>query len=199
LGLPGVFERTIFTRAIAVKDSAFIAAPHPKTIVAPTRPAMQKVLDAGWWGQMKIHGHRAQIHIAADESLPPIAYTRQGRPHTVPLPKEFLSELRRLLAPKNGYSAVDAEWLKPAGKLYLFDYLKHNGQVLSAYTYAERYQLLPRVYRSSCIETLPILRSAEECLEVLARSEPWVEGLVFKSPTTVGFRDSAIVRCRKAT
>lgn len=147
---------------------------------------------------MKVHGHRAQIHIPADEKKPLLAYTRQGSPHKVKLPNIFCDELRRLFTPKSGYSVVDSEWLKGEERLFLFDCLKRNGEVLDNLSYAERYEFLPRVYKSTCVETLPVLKTLDSCLAVLERSEEWIEGLVFKAPHTIGLRDSAIVRCRKA-
>jgi ATP-dependent DNA ligase len=198
VALPRLFEHTIFSGMIPMKTSAFIQAPHPKTAISPTRAAIKTVLEAGWWGQVKIHGHRAQIHIPSDPSLPVVNYTRHGSQHKVILPEQIALELRRLLAPVEGYSAIDAEWVKDEKRILLFDYLKRNGRVLSSLTYAQRYEFLPRVYRSSCIETMPVLKTLDDCLAVLASDNPLVEGLVFKSPATVGFRDSAIVRCRRS-
>lgn len=170
---------------------------HPKTEISPTRASVDKILSNGWVGQMKVHGHRAQIHINADAKEAPIVYNRQGRPHAIPLSKEITAELRRVLSLESGWTVIDGEWLKPENKLFLFDILKLNGESLRPLSYQERYNLLPRSYISPHLQTLPLLQTAEKCMEILGRSEPWVEGLVFKAPNSKGFHDTSIVRCRK--
>ncbi len=192
---PELFEPTIFSRRKVLSASRFIRAMHPKTAISPTRVAVKKVLDAGWWGQVKMDGHRAQIHISADPNEKTIVYNRQGTPHKKVLPTSAIAELRRLFALKESWTVIDAEWDKPGEKLYIFDVLKLNGRMLDTYTYAERYELLPRVYSSPMIETLSVLRTVDQCMEVLERGDERIEGLVFKSPTTEGFSDTAIIRC----
>lgn len=194
----GVFEPTIFTRRVPLARSLFIRPMHPKTEIRPEREAIRKVLGAGWAGQLKIHGHRAQIHMPAalDEEL--IAYNRLGRPHQKLLPDELVSELRRIFAPREGWNVIDAEWLKPEGKLFVFDIVKKDGLLLGRLNYAERYRLLPREFISPHIQILPLLTQVERCMEILESDKPHVEGLVFKSLTSVGFGDTSIVRCRKA-
>lgn len=176
--------------------SRFIQPMHPKTEVQPTRAAIQRVLQAGWVGQLKVHGHRAQIHIPAETNQPILAYTRQGHLHRIRMAEAMEKELRRLFTPRTGWNVIDAEWLKRDDQLFVFDYIKYNGDLLDDRTYIQRYELLPRVYRSEFIETLPLLKTADECMATLERPEGWVEGLVFKSTTTLGFSDTAIVRCR---
>ena len=107
------------------------------------------------------------------------------------------SELRRLFQPKADWNTIDAEWLKPEGQLFVFDFLKREGDVLERWTYAERYALLPRVYASPHIRTLGIFRAVDQCMTALEDPAPEIEGLVLRSPTTKGFLDSSIVRCRK--
>jgi ATP-dependent DNA ligase len=170
---------------------------HPKTEISPTLLAVTKILKAGWVGQMKIHGHRAQIHLCADAGEDAIVYNRQGQPHKKILPPEIVLELRRVLHLETGWTVLDSEWLKPEGKLYLFDVLKLNDQSLRRLSYEERWKLLPRTYISPHLQTLPLLQTVEKCLEILARPDKHIEGLVFKSLTTKGFEDTAIVRCRK--
>lgn len=197
--LPGIFDETIFSgrRRTVSRASVFIKAMHPKTEISPSQASVEKILRAGWAGQIKIHGHRAQIHLSADAADEPIAYNRQGRPHKKLLPDEIVAELRRILKPESGWTVVDAEWLKPEGKLYLFDVLKLNGESLRGLTYAERFQLLPRLYISPHVQTLPLLTSLEKCMEVLQSRDENVEGLVFKALHSKGFEDTSIVRCRK--
>lgn len=192
--LPGLFDTTIFSpRRKQMPSSIYIPAMHPKTEIAPTRASIEKTLKAGWLGQTKIHGHRAQIHLSANEV---IVYNRQGRPHAKALSPDITAELRRLLAPTEGFNVFDAEWLKPENKIYLFDLLKQDGQLLNRLTYRERHARLPRAYISKHVSTLPILTTVERCLEVLADPDPLVEGLVFKADRK-GFADTSIVRCRK--
>lgn len=195
--LPGIFEDSFFSARRNMPSSVFIRAMHPKTEISPTRASIEKILKAGWQGQLKIHGHRAQIHLSADASDETIAYNRQGKPHAKLLPPEIIKELRRILKPKKDWTVIDAEWLKPENKLYIFDILKDNGTLLRRMTYPERYKLLPRDYISPYIMTLPLLATLDKCMEQIERTEPYIEGLVFKSMSTKGFEDSAIVRCRK--
>jgi ATP-dependent DNA ligase len=196
--LPGIFDTTIFSpQRVAVPRSIFIKAMHPKTQVSPNQASVKRLLDAGWVGQMKVHGHRAQIHISSDPADEMMAYNRQGRLHKKLLPEPIIKELRRLFAPYKGWTVLDTEWLKPENKLYVFDVLKHEGKLLRTLTYAERYAMLPRMYISPFVQTLPLLTSVERCMEILARTEETIEGLVFKSLNSKGFEDTSIVRCRK--
>src|SRR4051812_24498860 len=98
-----IFCETIFTRRVSLSSSLFIKAMHPKTEIRPDPESMIKVLQNGWIGQLKIHGHRAQIHIHADPTKKPIAFTRQGRRHTVPLPTPMVKEIARLFRPRHDW------------------------------------------------------------------------------------------------
>ncbi len=177
--------------------SKFIRAMHPKTEIKPQRAAIENVLKAGWWGQLKIHGHRAQIHIPSHPSAELDAYNRQGRIHAKLLPPALAAELRRLFQPARGVTVIDCEWLKGEDRLFVFDMLRHAGDLLEDSTYAERYELLPRVYASPHIETLGVLKTVPSCLAVLETVQPHIEGLVFRAPFVRGFLDTAIVRCRR--
>lgn len=170
---------------------------HPKTEIMASPASLRKILDAGWVGQVKIHGHRAQIHLSADPSDETIVYNRQGRPHKKLLPDEMIAELRRVFDLKEKWTVLDAEWIKPENKLYIFDILKKDGELLRRLTYPERYKLLPREYLSPYIQTLPLITTLEKCQKVLSDADEKVEGLVFKSTTSPGFSDSSIIRCRK--
>lgn len=194
----GIFELTIFSpRRGLVPLSTYIRAMHPKTEISATLASVEKILKAGWVGQMKVHGHRAQVHISADENVTPIVYNRQGRPHKMLLPDSITQELRRIFDLKKGWTVIDAEWLKPEGELYIFDLLKLDGKSLRPLSYSERYKLLPKSYISPSIKALPLLTTSEKCMELLARNENYIEGLVFKSPTSKGFEDTSIIKCRK--
>lgn len=174
---------------------------HPKTEIRPDRAAIKRVLDHGWAGQLKIHGHRAQIHLSPDPAQPSQVYNRQGALHAKPLPPALAAELQRIFGPRPdapGWTVLDAEWLKGDDRVFVFDLLRREGRLLEPLTYAERWELLPRVYASEMVETLPLLRSVDRCLEALARPEPWIEGLVFRALSTPGFSDTSIVRCRRS-
>lgn len=170
---------------------------HPTTNILPKREAMSRILALGWVGQMKVEGHRAQIHISSKVSEPVVAYNRQGKPHKKLLPASVVKELHRVYSPKRGWNVLDTEWVKGSDKLYIFDFLKKDGELLRHCTYAERYALLPREYLSPHMVTLPLLTTLERCLDLIEREIPHCEGLVFKSLSTPGFSDTSIVRCRK--
>jgi ATP-dependent DNA ligase len=196
--LPGIFESTIFSGGRhMVSGPKHIRPIHPKTEIAPTRDAIQRILDRGWWGQIKIHGHRAQIHIPGPDAGELVVFNRQGQPHRKVLPPETLREVMRIFAPKKAWNVIDAEWLKADDRLFVFDFLKHDDQLLDAETYGERYARLPRAFISPKVLVLPALKTLDQCLAVLADPAPHVEGLIFRSPETRGFVDSGIVRCRK--
>jgi ATP-dependent DNA ligase len=170
---------------------------HPKTEIRPTPDAVEKILRKGWVGQMKVHGHRAQIHISADAEVETIVYNRQGRKHAIELSEEIVRELSRILPLNEGWTVLDAEWLKPEKKIFLFDVLKLDGKSLRSLTYEERYKLLPRAFISPHVKTLPLLPTLGKCMEVLGSQEEYVEGLVFKAPNSKGFEDTSIIRCRR--
>lgn len=197
--MPSIFEPIIFSRRTAVPASTYIRAMHPKTEIRPDPAAIKRVLEMGWAGQPKIHGHRAQFHISADPADEVLAYNRQGVFHKKEVPDDVAAELRRLFLPTSGWAVVDAEWLKPQNKVYVFDYLKKDGVILRGNTYQERYDLLPRLYISPIVETLPLLKTLDKCLATLEREEATLEGLVFKALDTPGFNDTSIIRCRKAS
>src|SRR4051794_7979581 len=132
--LPGIFEETILTRRVDLMPSLFLRPMHPKSEISPTAESIRKVLEAGWGGQLKIHGHRAQIHVSADVGEPILAYNRQGQLHKKAVSARMQSELRRLFAPEKGWTVVDGEWVKSEAaslsrtefdqeKLYVFDFL----------------------------------------------------------------------------
>jgi hypothetical protein len=178
--------------------SPYIKAMHPKTAIRPDAASIRKILKLGWGGQLKIHGHRAQFHIPASADEPMFVYTRHGTLHRKKIPMTVETELRRLFAPKKGWTVIDCEWIKDLDKVYVFDVLKFNDQSLRTYTYQERWDLLPKVYKSPVVETLEIYRSVEKCMDMLLSEDELIEGLVFKSLSSTGFGDSTIVRCRKS-
>lgn len=176
----------------------FIRTMHPKTEIQPDPVAIKRILQQGWVGQEKIHGHRVQIHLPPDPQATMRAFNRHGNEHRRALDECLQEELRRLFGPLDEWLVLEAEWLKPQKQLFLFDLIKKDNKVLHRSTYTERYELLPQVYRSDHIATLPLLRTAERCLDVLDQQRPkFSEGLVFKSTTTRGFADTAIIRCRR--
>lgn len=197
MALPGLFESSPFARPLVLSGSSYIKAMHPKAEISPEPTAIRKVLKLGWVGQIKIHGHRAQFHISHDTAVPIKVFNRQGMPHQRKVSAEISAELRRVFQPSQGFTVLDAEWRKEENKIYVFDILKLNGQALRSFTYRERWELLPRVYKSSIIETLDLIRSYEKCIAVLNGAEDYIEGLVFKALDSPGFDDTSIVRCRR--
>jgi ATP-dependent DNA ligase len=193
---PGIFQPTLFSRRNPLRSSLFIRPIHPKTEIRPTSAAISKILEAGWVGQLKIHGHRAQIHIPANPEQEILAYNRQGQLHKKEIPALMVSELRRLFSPAIHWNVIDAEWIKSNDKLYVFDFLKLDGEQLHRLGFLARWKYLPRSYISPVIQTLGILTDLDQCLEGLQNKSEMVEGLVFKSPSP-GFEDSSIIRCRR--
>ncbi|HUP57812.1 MAG TPA: hypothetical protein VM598_10200 [Bdellovibrionota bacterium] len=195
----GIFETSIlFPRArVIAMPSRFIRAPHPKTEIKPSAEAIRKVLGLGWVAQLKIHGHRVQLHVPADADEEIVAYNRQGQRHKKLLSPAMEKEIRRLFTPSEGYNVVEGEWLKPKELIYFFDFLKKEGKPLDRLSFAERWKLLPRAFISPHLKTLPLISKLEDCLGVLADEKDDVEGLVFKSKSP-GFADTTIVRCWRA-
>jgi len=180
-----------------VTSSRFIKPIHPKTNISPTAPMIRKVIASGWWAQPKVAGHRAQIHIPSDESSC-LVYNRQGNLHKETLTPSMEAELKRIFKPEQGWNVIDAEWLKSEKSLFVFDFLKKDDQVLDHLSFAERYELLPKLFLSPHISTLPIFKTPEKCLEYLASDlSDTIEGLVFRSAFSTGFSDNTIVRCRR--
>lgn len=200
--LPRVFEPTIFEPSSTLKwprmvlPSRFIKPIHPKTMIAPEETAIKKVMAAGWWGQPKIHGHRAQIHIPSDGS-PCLVYNRHGKLHREKLTPAMDSELHRIFGPSKDWNVIDAEWMKPEEKVFVFDFLKHEGTVLDDLSFSERYDLIPKLYVSPFVSTVPVFKTLDRCLSYLSSDLPaFIEGLVFRASLSRGFSDSTIVRCR---
>ena len=190
-----IFAKPFFTRQSPVTSPPYIRAPHPKTGILPEPSTIKRILGTGWVGQTKIHGHRCQLHVPAEGAKGVIAFTRQGKRHAKAMSDAMLKEVVRLFRPETGWNVVDAEWLKPEDKLFVFDYLKKEGRLLSKLAFPQRFELLPRAYISPHITTLPLLRDLKQCLDVLGSTDPHVEGLVFKSLTRIGFADTSVVRC----
>lgn len=195
--LPLVRDAAFFARRDVTSPSPFIRAPHPKTGIRPLPDTMRRILEAGWVAQLKIHGHRAQVHVPADPKKPIHVLNRQGQSHRKKMSEAMTKEVRRLFQPEEGWNVVDAEWLKDEEKLFVFDFLKKEGEILRRLTYPQRYALLPRLYLSPCVATLPLIRDLAGCLKALETEQDHIEGLVFKSLTTPGFADTSIIRCRK--
>lgn len=197
--IKSIRHETIFTRAVILNESPFIRAPHPKTNLKPDAQVIQRILDRGWAAQLKIHGHRAQIHIPLDKGQKILIYNRQGRLHKLQPSPEMVSELFRLFPPQFDWNVIDAEWVKPLNKIFVFDILKRNGELLQGKSYKERYDMLPRIYRSDIIETLPLFYNASRALERVESAPDYVEGLVLRSLETKGFHDTSLIRCRFPT
>ncbi len=193
---PSIFQPLLHRRLKMTLPSRFIRPVHPKTQIAPVESAIKKVIDAGWWGQPKINGHRAQIHIPAD-ARPCLVYNRQGQLHKEQLTVGLEAELRRLFSPTKDWNTIDAEWMKSDQKIFVFDFLKKDGVLLDQMSFSERYDLIPKLYLSPGISTLPVLKTTEKCMQFLStRCAEHLEGLVFRAAHSRGFSDGSIVRCR---
>ena len=197
-GWAGIFNPTLFTRQVTVAASVFLRPMHPKTTILPRPDAIQRILAQGWVAQLKIHGHRAQVHVPAKESQPILIYNRQGNLHRKAVSEEMDSELRRLFTPDKGWNVLDAEWLKDEDRLFVFDFVKKDGVLLRTLAFPERFKLLPRNFISPRLSVLPLIPDLAGCLKALASPEPHIEGIVLKSKRTPGFSDTSIIRCRKA-
>lgn len=199
MSLPGLFEPTLFTTWLSMTTSSpFIRPMHPKTEVRPDIVTIKRILNRGWCAQTKIHGHRAQIHISANPNDSVVVFNRHGAEHKKKLEPKLEHQLRALFTPKEGWNTIDAEWLKPEQRIFVFDFLKFQDKVLSHLNFSERWEILPRIFSSDCIEVLPIINSASRCMEILSSTEDIIEGIVLKSLNTPGFQDTSIIRCRKA-
>ena len=195
---PTVFALDVFTRTRkVVMPSPYIKTAHPKTEIQVDAAAFRRILEAGWWGQVKIHGHRAQIHLPAEPKADCLVYNRHGRLHAKHLEPEIISEFRRIFSLEKSWTVLEAEWLKDENKLFLFDCIKLDGRNLSTLSYEKRYELLPKLYLSPFLTTLPVLRTVEDCMAVLKDTAPHIEGLIFKSRHSIGFPNHSMIRCRK--
>lgn len=192
-----IFSPTLFTRSMPKGKPRFLRPIHPKAAIRPDREAIAKILAAGWVGQLKVHGHRAQIHIPSDRTQGVVAYTRHGKRHSKAMPEGMISELFRLFSPSKGWNVIDAEWVKENEKLYVFDLIMREGEILHRLTFPQRWKRLSREYLSPHLATLPQLFTLEDCLKALQSTKPYIEGLVFKSIHSPGFEDRSIVRCRR--
>ena len=117
--LPEIFQSTLFSPKTKYRSMQprFIRPIHPKTEIRPDPGSIQKILDARWIGQLKIDGHRAQIHISANPNEPIRAFTRQGTFHKHPLSPSICKDLRRLFMPKENWNVIDCEWVKASERL----------------------------------------------------------------------------------
>ncbi len=196
-GPTSIFRKDLFSSPVTMAASLFIKAMHPKAEIRPEAAAIEKMLKLGWVGQLKIHGHRAQIHVSHDDKIAPIVFNRQGKRHAVDLSPAMVKELRRLFRPEDGWNVVDAEWLKPEKKIFVFDFLKKEDKLLRAMTFPERWALLPKSFLSPHFKVLPLIKDLPSCVKALETEDDALEGLVFKSSSSTGFSDTSIVRCRK--
>ncbi len=195
----GIFQPTIFTQCARLKPfSRYIRAMHPRASVKSDDASLRKMLAAGWVAQRKVHGHRVQIHVSADPEQEVLLYNRLGNFHRKKLEPSIIGEIRRIFSPQEGVNVLDAEWLKPEGLIFVFDFLKSQSQLLNRMTFCERHELLPILYRSDCLQTLPVLKTFESCKAIIQSQDSHTEGLVFKSSTTRGFSDTSVLRCRKS-
>lgn len=177
-----------------MSKARFLKPQHPKATVMPRLDAIQRIFALGWVGQAKMNGRRAQIHILPGEAIQ--AFTRQGAPHTKPIPHEIDVLLHQWFG-GTGPTVLDAEWFPFDGKLYIFDALALDGKRLDRFSFPERHALLFKDFINPLIKVLPILKTAKEAWALLQGSDAAVEGIVLRSSASQGWPDTAIVRCRK--
>jgi ATP-dependent DNA ligase len=179
-----------------MNSTSFIQPQHPKSNLIFDKSVIKDLLEKSWIGQTKINGHRIQLHISKNEI---VCYTRQGTIHTKKLDKKMIEAIDSYRpAKKNVWTVLDGEWLKSQDKIFLFDILKHENETLQFSTYKDRYKLLKSIY-VFCpeITLLRNLKTVDACMKVMKDDKEEHEGLVFKSTTTKGWPDTAIVRCLK--
>lgn len=178
-------------------EPVFINPQHPKASVPPIREDIEDFIRWGWWGQKKVDGYRCQIHITSKGDIK--YYTRQGSLHTRKVPDIISDQLKRHLTPSDGVNVFESEWQRQQEKIYLFDVLKLENILLNEKTFAERHDILRKdlFFIEPNISFLPVYKSVYQCMQVLNKDEDYIEGLVFKLPTNKGWKNDAILRCRK--
>jgi ATP-dependent DNA ligase len=172
----------------------YIRAAHPTSSISPKADAITRIMASGWVAQAKVNGRRAQIHVSPDGKLK--AYTRQGTLHTMALPLDTKQALVELLRSDAGDRVADAEWHTQTGRVFLFDLLADKGEVLSGLTYSQRNALLP-LRTEGPVDVLPYLTLCDAvAMASGAFDAKFIEGIVLKSPSSRGFADTTVIRCR---
>jgi len=176
------------------RNPVFIRLQHPQANVPPDKESVAELLRMGWWGQKKVNGFRCQTHITAKGEMS--FFTRQGRLHSRQISDEIKETLEQLI-PETGINVFDAEWQIQLNKLFVFDMYTQESQLLRKMNYAERHQILRDEYAflSPCVEFLPVYKTVKDCMRVLSKAEPYLEGLVFRFPKDFGWQNSSIMRC----
>lgn len=173
----------------------FMKQQHPTSGIQPDAETIKRIMATGWVGQKKINGRCAQIHVAATGEV--IAYTRHGDRHTLPLSQSIQQKLVQHFAPSQGFNVIVGEWQPTIKMLFTFDTLAQEGERLDGLTFPERFKLLPRDFIDPEIQVLPLIKTLAAAMKVFESEDPYVEGMVFKSSTSKGWPDSAIIRCRR--
>lgn len=174
----------------------FIEPQHPKANVAPDRTAINRVMILGFVAQRKVNGHRVQIHVSSDGEF--AAFTRQGKPHTAQIPQNIKEHLIAMARPKSGWTCLDGEWQKQESKIYLFDILRLEDELLSSLTFFERFEKLLGIFRiGPGVSILPIIKDVDGVMELMGDGNKFTEGVVLRNPKEIGWQNTAILRCRK--
>lgn len=167
---------------------------HPKQSLLMAKTDLESMLEKGWIGQAKMNGVRAQIHVIDDHPLYNIkAYNRRGSLLTGKMSPDIVDIIRTNFKPGDIF---EAEWLRIRQALFIYEMVAKEGELLSSKNYAERYAMLPKIDSLPHVQTLPILDTPEDILAAYNDAE--TEGVVFKALNTPGFKDTSIIRCRKA-
>lgn len=172
----------------------FLKPQRPCRDIGPDIEVISELLEIGWVGQAKINGRRAQVHIHSNKIM---AFTRYGQLHTRKLGKEVTEQLLEF-KPKKGTNIFDCEWCPSIQKMFVFDMLVHEGKSLRFLKYMERHNKLNEMFRiSPNVEFLRLVKTTKQCQTMLNKTNPFIEGLVFRYKESKGWPDTAIIRCRK--
>ena len=190
-------QPTLFSKAVTLNDSLFVKSASARTQILPTTRAIKKALDANWVGQIHWVGHRLQIHIPKAKSREIIIYNAKGQIYKNSLPEPISEDLRKIFIPLRGWNAITASWIPATKKLYVSDIVKKDNQVLSQIPFKDRWVMIPKIFPSKDIRTLPILSTVNKCLSVINDPNPKVAGLILRSKDSVGFPPTSLIRCNK--
>jgi ATP-dependent DNA ligase len=179
------------------KISSYIKTQHPIGTILPTNQnVILWMTEKKWIAQAKINGRKAQIHISNNNV---IFYTRQGNLHSAHISQELKDSIIKWFSSEKE-TVIEAEFIPQQQKIFVFDLVVDNGELLRNITYPERHELLtknkPDILGKN-IQILPILSSVISAQKLLLENNPIIEGLVFKSQIGIGFSDNFIIRCRK--
>jgi hypothetical protein len=171
----------------------FVPWPYPAGNVPPSRERFEQLIAKGWVAQTKIDGWSSEVLIDAEGNVE--HWTRHHTRRKQNVAPEVNQALLRQYKPDTGWIALAGEYVAKQKRLYLFDVLVWQSEVLIyRESFEQRFARLKPGLEYE-IPVLQIFRTVEECVAIMDHSLPVVEGLVFKSGRP-GI-DNALLRCRK--